>query len=144
VVQRMGSTSSLTPREAGALLVVREIGKLGVPLDKVRALYIWLREHGISRAGELVSHGFQTFLITDLDGGHAILSDGDLADDLIMGAEGSLRASLVVCVNRVINILFEATGLKPCLVRWHFFHSHEEFIEKVIPKVSPELLQKKR
>lgn len=115
------------------MYIISRINKLGVPANRLRGLKAWLDnsiEHGI----HLVVAGFQAFLITNLDGRHAIWSDGDLADDLILGAERDDNAYVVMCLNKVINDFWEVVHLPRKELDWHFFHTYREHIGKIIPR----------
>ncbi len=113
----------LSAKEVIRRIILMEIGKLGVPKHRMLSLYVWL-DRGIEHAARLVLHGFQAFLITDLRGRHAIWSDGDLADDLIPGADDDSSASVVLCLNHIINSVWRAQGLETSSVTWHFVHSY--------------------
>ena len=124
--------SALNVRQLTALLIVLEVRQLGIPPEKLRPLYTWLQD-SIEFAFELVSAGFQAFLITDLREHFAIWSDGDLADDLILGAGDRSHGVIVLCLNHIINRIFEGMGIGRRPVRWHFFHTYTEFIGKIEP-----------
>jgi len=82
----------------------------------------------------IVGSGFQAFLITDLEGRHAIWSDGDLADDLILSPDVSKQPNVVLCLNDIINDILEEVGSERQEIQWHFFHSYLEFIKKIVPR----------
>lgn len=127
-----GAKLPLTGKDILALQVVGLLKQRGIPIEKLRSLFQWLRE-GTEYATLVVRAGFQAFLVTDLEGRHAIWSDGDLADDLIMGASATSEMRIVVCLNQVINDFFTRVGAEPASLRFHFFHSYAEYIEKVVP-----------
>jgi hypothetical protein len=72
--------------------------------------------------------------MSDLNGRHAIWSDGDFADDLIICGAGK-NANIVLCINPIIDKINEAVGIEKKEIQFHFFHVYEENIEKIIPKV---------
>ncbi|ABN57091.1 MULTISPECIES: hypothetical protein [Methanoculleus] len=118
----------LTPTKLASLRIIGEFRKSGIPLEKLRSLYAWLLE-AMPYAFTIVGSGFQAFLITDLNGRHAIWSDGDLADDLILSPDVSKRPNVVLCLNDIINDIFEKVGFERREIQWHFFHTYLEFSE---------------
>jgi len=121
-----------TGKQVLALQVVKLIKDNGIPVERLRSLFHWLCE-SIEYAIEIVSCGFQAFLITDLESRHAVWSDGDLADDLIVCSSDSPKAQIVVCMNPIINGFLMDHGYGKRELRFHFFHSYAEFIERIIP-----------
>ena len=115
-----------------ALIIVSELHKLGIPREKLRPIRAWL-ENGVEFAFTLVLHGFQAFLVTDLKEYNAIWSDGDFADDIILGAEDNAEARIVMCLNKVINTILKAGGMEPTQLQWHFFHTYNENIGHIEP-----------
>jgi hypothetical protein len=83
-------------------------------------------------AFELVILGFQAFLITDMNGRFAIWSDGDFADDFILGAEDRERAIVSICLNKFINDMLTEGGYEKRPLRFHFFHTYLEHIGNVV------------
>lgn len=122
----------LTGSQIAALIVVSELHKMGIPREKLRPLLAWLK-NSVEFAFTLVLHGFQAFLVTDLKEYNAIWSDGDLADDIILGAEDSAEVRIVMCLNKVINSILKAGGMEPAQLQWHFFHAYEENIAHIEP-----------
>jgi hypothetical protein len=131
--------SKLTGGQVLSLLIVGHIKKLRLPFERLRPLYLWLQAN-IEVAFRLVAAGFQTFFITDLNEMHAIWTDGDLADNLIIGAAEDDSAQVVICVNRIINEFMEKKGHKSAPVCWHFFHNYAESPVIIIPP--PAMFQK--
>jgi hypothetical protein len=131
-----GSASSL-PRLNGkqviALQVLGLVKGMGVPVERLRSLFQWLVE-SVDYALTVMFSGFQAFLITDLQGRHAIWSDADLADDLIVGQSDTPAGQVVICLNPIVNAFLARNGRAKAKLRFHFFHSYSEFIERVIPK----------
>lgn len=124
----------LTNHEVVALRVIAKIRDMGVPVERLRSLYAWLHDEEVMRhAFTLVVFGFQAFLVTDLDGQHPIWSDGDMADDVILGAENSERASVVVCLNKFINDALAEGGHEKRALSFHFFHTYAEHLGKIVP-----------
>ena len=123
----------LTPAKLASLRVINEFRKKGIPLEKLRSLYAWLLK-ATPHAFMIVGSGFQAFLITDLEGRHAIWSDGDLADDLILSPDVSKQPNVVLCLNDIINDILEEVGSERQEIQWHFFHSYLEFIKKIVPR----------
>ncbi len=115
-----------------ALQIVAQLREIGVPIEHLRSLYVWLQD-GIDFAFKLVLLGFQAFLVTDLHGRHAIWSDGDLADDIIIGAEYNSKPNIIICLNKILNDFWKANGLEEQNLTWHFFHSYKEFVGKIVP-----------
>lgn len=122
----------LTAKQVVALQVLKKFIDMGVPIDHLRSLYAYLIE-SLDSAYTLVLGGFQAFLVTDLNGGHGIWSDGDLADDLIMGAESSDEPNVIVCLNKYVNDLIERQGLSRSQLKWHFFHTYVELVGQITP-----------
>jgi len=123
------SERRLNGYQCAALLVIREIRELGVPVDKLRALYLWLSD-SIEYAFEIVACGLHPFLITDLKGQHAIWSVGDLADSVLMAPAQRVSADILVDLHPIINRVRVACGLKSKEVTWSFFHAYAETMEK--------------
>jgi hypothetical protein len=118
----------LTVGQMIALRSIEKVAKMGVPPTKLRSLFEWL-QGSIEYAFTLVGVGMQAFLVTDLKGRHAIWSDGDFADDVILGAEKSDEAAVVLCLNRFVNDAWEAHGLSRKPLSFHFKHSYHEVDE---------------
>jgi len=118
----------LTVGQMIALKSIARIGEMGVPVAKLRSLFEWLQE-SIDYAFTLVRLGMQAFLVTDLKGRHAIWSDADFADDVILGAENQDEPAIVLCLNKFINDAWRAHGLSPAPLRFHFKHSYYEIDE---------------
>ena len=130
---KVRSLAQLTGKEVLALKILATIKNMGMPVEQLRSLYQWL-VLSVEHAIEIVGCGFQAFLISDLASRHAIWSDGDLADDLIIGASDVPKAHVVVCLNPIVNDFFVQHGMKKSDLRFHFFHGYAEFVEKVVPK----------
>lgn len=122
----------LSGYEVASLIIVSQLHKIGIPREKLKPLFAWLK-NSVEFAFTLVLHGFQAFLITDLKEYNAIWSDGDLADDLIRGAETHAKARVVMCLNEIINSVLKAAGMEPGELQWHFFHTYEEHIGHIEP-----------
>jgi hypothetical protein len=127
----------LTISQAIALRIVGDIRAMGVPAERLRSLYEWLKR-SIDYGFTLAIAGFQAFLVTDLDGQHAIWSDSDLADDLILGAGEGTKPAIVVYLNQYINKAWRSAGLEPLPIRFHFTHNHEELADVQVNVESPE------
>jgi hypothetical protein len=125
---------NLSGYQIAALLVIKELRNMGIPLERLRSLHAWLQK-SIPYGFTVAAAGFQVFLMTDLNGRHAIWSDGDFADDLIMGADGRRSGNVVMCLNPIINQIDASVGIEKKDIDWHFFHCYEENIEKIIPKI---------
>jgi len=128
---------NLTGYRIASLLVIQELQKMGIPSERLRFLYAWL-EKAIPYGFEVAACGFEVYLMTDLNGRNAIWSVGDFADDLIMCGEGR-TPNIVLCLNPIIDKVNAAFGFEKKEIQYHFFHTYQEFIEKIIPKfkVSP-------
>jgi hypothetical protein len=125
-------TTPLNGYQRGALLVIAAIRDLGVPIDKLRALYAWLAD-AIEFAFEIAACGAHPFLITDLKGRNAIWSSGDIADCLFLAPAEKEAAEILVDLHPVINRIREAYGFEKREVSWTFFHTYAEQIGKIIP-----------
>jgi hypothetical protein len=123
----------LTGKQVIALQIVGLIKNKGVPKERLQSLFHWLVE-SVEHAVEIVSCGFQAFLITDLEARHAIWSDGDLADDLIICSPDTPEAQVVIRLNPILNDFFAKNGQRRAKLKFHFFHSYAEYIERVVPK----------
>ncbi|MFA5598396.1 MAG: hypothetical protein WDA26_12600, partial [Pusillimonas sp.] len=110
-----------------ALKVIKSINKMGIPMDRLRSLYQWL-ELSMKHAFTIASSGIHALLVTDLESEHAIWSDGDLADVLLICPDENLKPQIVVSLNSIINSFLEENNLEPFQIRLHFFHSYFEFI----------------
>lgn len=127
-----GAISPKYNREVVALRVVAKVLDMGVPVDRLRSLYAWLSDEETMRwAFTLVVLGIQAFLVTDLDGRHAIWSDGDLADDVILGAEDRRRANLIMCLNPFVNDVLQEAGAEKSALRYHFVHTYAEHVREI-------------
>jgi len=120
--------SKITGVQLACLLIIKRIKELGVPSDKLHSFIAWLSDV-MPRAFELVLLGFQTFIITDLKGNHALWSDGDLADDLFLAADTKPEANVVICVNEPINKVFSVMGHEKKEVQFHLFHGYFELLD---------------
>ena len=123
----------LDGRQVFALLVLRELRQLDIPIDRLRSLYAWLVESA-PWALELVALGFQAFLITDLEGRHAIWTDSDLADDLFPGAYASAQAHVVMCLNTPIHKVMEKPEPTASDIKWNLVHMYAELEKVSIPR----------
>lgn len=133
---KTASVKGMSGYQIASLLVIQELKKLDIPIERLRSLYAWLNK-SIPYGFQVAACGFNVFLMTNLDGRHAIWSDGDLADDLILTSENSRNATVVLCLNPIINRVNVAFGVKKFETRWHFFHSHEEFMDRNNPETNP-------
>lgn len=128
------STSStppqLTGKEVLSLRILGLIKNMGVPVERLRSLFHWLVE-STEYAIEVICCGLQAFLITDLDGRHAIWSSGDLVDDLIVFPPETASANVVVYLNPIFNEFFTRTGQTKVELKLHLFHTFEEFLERL-------------
>ncbi|MBC8505955.1 MAG: hypothetical protein H8D34_13920 [Chloroflexi bacterium] len=122
----------LNGSQIAALIIVSELHKMGIPRERLKPLLAWLR-NSVEFAFTLVLHGFQAFLVTDLKEYNAIWSDGDFANDIILGAEDNADARIVMCLNKVINTILKAGGMETAQLQWHFFHAYEENIGHIEP-----------
>ena len=119
-------------RELVAIRIVAKIHDMDVPVERLRSLYAWLADSETMRyAFMLVVLGFQAFLVTDLNGRHAIWSDADFADDVILGAENREDVSLVVCLNRFVNEVLVEAGSEKNPLRFHFTHAYAEHVREI-------------
>jgi hypothetical protein len=123
---------NLTGGQVFSLLIIGHIKKLGVSIDRLCSLYIWLQDH-IEEAFHSVTEGFQTFLVTDLRGQHAIWTDGDLVDNIIMGANEKDNANIIICLNKILNDIMVKKGYKKATVHWHLFYNYAENPMIIIP-----------
>lgn len=130
--QTRTTIAPLTGKQVLALQIIALIAKKGFAPNRLRSLYHWLSE-AIEYGVEVVSAGFQAFLLTDLESRHAIWSDGDLADDLIICTHDSPSAQMVLCLNPIINNFLMTKGHEAPQLRFHFFHTYAEFIGGIIP-----------
>lgn len=121
----------LTFEQLIALRKIAQLRKIGIQNERLRSLYAWL-QNSISFAITIVEAGYQAFLITDLDGQHAIWSDGDLADYLFNGADYKELAEVVICLNKFVNDLWESIGEERRPIHWHIFHSYREYIAEIV------------
>lgn len=126
------NVEDLTGYQIASLLTILELRKMGIPVERLRCLHAWLQK-ALPHGFEIAACGFQVFLMSDLNGRHAIWSDGDFADDLIICGEGR-NAHVVLCLNPIIDKVNEAFGYKKKEIQFHFFHTYQEFVEKIIPK----------
>lgn len=70
----------------------------------------------------------------NLNGRYAIWSVGDFADNLIIFREGR-KVNVVLCLNPSIDEANMAYGIEKKEIKYHFFHTYKEYIEKIIPKI---------
>ena len=122
----------ITGKELIALRIIRRIRKLGVPIERLRSLYEFILS-SYDHTFIMISVGLQAFLITDLDGQHAIWADSDLADDLIIGGEKDDSAYIVICLNKFLNDFYTEQGLPYLPVKLHFSHGYNE-LEQLWPE----------
>jgi hypothetical protein len=127
------NVEDLTGYQIASLLIIQELRKMGIPAERLRSLHAWLQK-AIPYGFQVAAGGFQVFLMSDLNGRHAIWSDGDFADDLIICGE-SQSANVVLCLNPIINKVTEALGYKKNEIEFHFFHTYHEFIDKSGSKI---------
>jgi hypothetical protein len=127
------NVKNLSGYQIASLLIIQEFRKMGIPIERLRSLHAWLQK-AIPYGFQVSACGFQVFLMSDLNGRHAIRSDGDFAEDLIICGAGK-NANIVLCINPIIDKINEAVGIEKKEIQFHFFHVYEENIEKIIPKV---------
>jgi hypothetical protein len=132
-----GKNSDITGKELIALLIIRKIKKLGVPTERLRSLFEFLLS-SYDHTFMIISHGMQAFLITDLNGQHAIYADADLADDLIICGEKDDDAYIVICLNKFLNDFYTEQGLPYLPVKLHFSHCYRE-LEELWPEIEKRL-----
>lgn len=118
--------ADLTGVQVIALWTLSEVKATGVPVERLRSLYLWLCD-SVEYAMQVIATGFQAFLVTDLRGENAIWSDGDVVDDLILCRSDLPKASIVVCLNPVVNNFLKKVGRKPFETTFHLVHSCAEF-----------------
>ena len=126
----IGIGRRLTGIEWLSLCIAGRVHQLGVPVERLRSLYEWLKGM-VQHAMMLVGTGFTAFLVTDMKGNHAILTDTDVADELILCGSVQDTGHAVVCLNKIINDFAAKLGWPKADVRHHFYHTYHEFISKV-------------
>lgn len=124
--------NELSGIQLASRMIVTRLHKMGIPREKLLPLLAWL-ESSVEFAFTLVLFGFQAFLVTDLKEYNAIWSDGDFADDVILGAEDHSQARVVMCLNEIINAVLKAGGMESGELQWHFFHAYQENIGHIEP-----------
>jgi hypothetical protein len=117
----------ITVGQYAVLQIISEIRKMSIPNERLRALEAWLQEN-IGSAFRKVAIGLQAFLVTDLKEQYAIWAAGDFADALIIGDEENDRAQIVICLNKIINDLYEELNMDRRLLQFHFIYSYREAI----------------
>ena len=122
--------SKITGVQLACLLVIHRVKKLGIPSEKLHSFIAWL-PRVMPRAFELVTLGFQAFIITDLKGNHALWSDGDLADDLFLAADKKPEANIVICLNDPVNKIYDVMGFERREVKFHIYHGYLELSDKI-------------
>jgi hypothetical protein len=115
----------LTGGQIASLLIIKEFQNMGIPSEYLHSLYGWLPTV-MPYAFELVLLGFETFLITDLKGNHGIYADSDISDFLFLGAESISSPNIVICLNAIINRIFEANGFEKSEIKFHICHYYHE------------------
>lgn len=132
VVRRDDVVTPLNGYQRAALLVIGAIREIGVPIDKLRALYLWLCD-SIEFGFEIAACGLHPFLITDLKGQQAIWSAGDVADCVFMAPTEKASADILVDLHPILNQVRTAYGLDKREITYTFFHAYAEHIGKIIP-----------
>ena len=126
------SARPLNGYHRAALLVIGAIRELGVPVQKLRALYLWLAD-SIEYAFEIAGCGLHPFLITNLEGQNAIWSVGDVADCVFMAPAENISADILVDLHPIVNRVRSAYGLGQHKLGLTFFHTYAEQIGKIVP-----------
>jgi hypothetical protein len=122
-----GGKKQLTGSEFLALIVIGQIKKLDIPLSRLRSLYAWLKDTSvITSMLRLVELGFQTYVVADSEGQHAIWTAFDLADYMFVVSEKRRVADIIFCVNDLINEFMMKNGFERKPIRWHLFYAYEE------------------
>ena len=67
-----------------------------------------------------------------MNGRFATWSDGDSADDFILGAEDRERAIVSICLNKFINDVPTEGDYEKRPLRFHFFHTYLEHIGTIV------------
>ena len=129
--------SDITGKELIAMRIISQIKKLGVPIERLRSLYAFILS-SYDHTFTIISVGLQAFLITDLNGQHAIWADADLADDLIVCGEKDDTAYIVICLNKFLNDFYMEQGLPYLPVKLHFSHCYHE-LEELGPEIERHL-----
>lgn len=118
----------LTAYQIIALEALKRLLELGVSINFLRDLYSWLMKRDVmSNAITLVELGYQTFLIIGSDG-PAIWTDADLADYLFLGSENRKNADAIICLNEIINSIFETLGYDKQPIKHELFCTYREHI----------------
>ncbi|MEZ2224653.1 DUF4365 domain-containing protein [Microcoleus sp.] len=122
----------LTAYQVIALEALKRLLELGVSMDFSREVYSWLMKKDVmSHAIRLVELGYQTFLIIGSDGKPAIWNDADLADYLFLGSENRKIADAIICLNDIINSLFETLGYDKQPIKHELFYTYRENIKEI-------------
>ncbi|MBN1458031.1 MAG: hypothetical protein JXA57_00750 [Armatimonadetes bacterium] len=130
LTRERGTQRRLTGIDWLSLCVAGRVHQLGVPIERLRPLYRWLKDV-IQYATMLVGAGFTVFLVTDMKENHAILTDTDVADELIVCGPAEDKGHAVVCLNKIINDFAAKLGWPKAEARYHFYHTYHEYISKV-------------
>lgn len=130
--RREEAPRQLNGYQRAALLVIGVIRELGVPVEKLCALYLWLAD-SIEFAFEIAGCGLHPFLITDLKGQHSIWSAGDIAECVFRAPADKVSADILVDLHPIVNQVRTAYGLDEHELRFTFFHAYAENIGKIIP-----------
>lgn len=131
--RKIEAKPDITGKELIAMRIIAQIKKLGVPIERLRSLYAFILS-SYDHIFTIISVGLQAFLITDLNGQHAIWADADLADDLIVCGEKDDNAYIVICLNKFLNDFYTEQGLPYLPVKLHFSHCYHE-LEELRPEI---------
>jgi hypothetical protein len=119
----------LTAYQVIVFAALNRLLELGLSMDFLREVYSWLMKKDVmSHAITLVELGYRTFLIIGSDGKPAIWNDTDLADYLFLGSENRKIADAIICLNDIINSLFETLGYEKQPIKYELFYTYREHI----------------
>ncbi len=124
--------TKFTPHQVIALEALKRLLTLGVSIEILKGLHVWLmKKNIIGNAIRLVELGYQTFLIIGSDGKPAIWTALDLADYLFIGSENRKISDAIVCLNEIINTIFETLGYEKKVVKHELFYTRRENIKEM-------------
>lgn len=125
-------TTEINPYQFIAFEVIKRLSLLGIGKIFCVEFYRWfMQENVATNTIRLVELGYQTFLIMDSEKKMAIWSAFDLADYIFMGAEKRKNPDVILCLNDIVNELFEHLGYERKEVTNELFYQNRKYIKNI-------------
>lgn len=124
--------TEISPYQFIAFEVIKRLSLLGISKVLSVKFYRWFMQGNTAHnAIRLVELGYQTFLIIDGEREMSICSAFDLADYIFMGSENQKIPNVILCLNDIVNELFEQLGYERKEVTNELFYQNRKYIKNI-------------